>query len=234
MNPLFMRLSFIVFCFFWLLVPVRGETHEYILISGGPALRYFEHGKEASHDKFWGNFIEAAVLRANQVKTVVQPGDRVTWLVYRPGYRERGVEMETDLLADIDARAKKAGINLMWFDNAGQIINYLNHGQDRKTVRIASFDYFGHSNKACFLFDYSNDVDGLSVDFLHVRELDKIHADIFARKAEAKSWGCHSGELFSQSWRAHFGIPMMGAIGKTDYSNGGLPFLSSKDGRWTE
>jgi hypothetical protein len=229
------RLSFVFFSVsFLLLSTVLAESHEYIVISGGPALRYFERSKEVSHDKYWGNFIDAAVMRIDQIKQKMQPGDVVTWLVYRPGYRERSEEMNTDVLPEIIAHARTLGAHLLWFDASKQVINYLNRGQDRQFVRIASFDYFGHSNKACFLYDYSNGVDGLSTDFLHVNELGQIRSDIFASRASVKSWGCHSGELFSKSWRSRFGVPMIGAVGKTDYSNGGLPFLSSKNGRWTQ
>jgi hypothetical protein len=58
---------------------------------------------------------------------------------------------------------------------------------------------------------------------------------IFAPKALVKSWGCHTGESMSKKWRRATGVPMVGAVGKTDYSvmyrNEWLPGLSR--GRWT-
>ena len=62
----------------------------------------------------------------------------------------------------------------LWFDTKEELINYLNKGQDRDKVKIASFDYFGHSNKACFLFDYSNTIDTMSIAYLHVKDLRRI------------------------------------------------------------
>jgi hypothetical protein len=47
-----------------------------------------------------------------------------------------------------------------------------------------------------------------------------------------KSWGCHTGESMSRLWREATGTRMWGAIGKTDYSTGELPALSSVGGKW--
>jgi hypothetical protein len=54
-------------------------------------------------------------------------------------------------------------------------------------------------------------------------------------KALVKSWGCPTGESMSKKWRRATRVPMVGAIGKTDYSvmyrNDWLPGLSRA--RWT-
>lgn len=215
-------------------VPAVVPKREIVIVSGGPAMRTFERDKKASHDKYWGNFIDSALLRFKQLQPQLPPGEKITWLVYRPGYKQRGAEMVTDLLDEVMARANKADVNLLWFDRAPQVVNYLNRGKDRNTTPVGLFEYFGHSNKACFLFDYSNGVDGMSIDYLHVRDLSDINQNAIAGDAKSKSWGCHSGELFSASWKKRFGTPMEGAIGKTDYSHGGLPFLSSNGGRWNQ
>ena len=54
----------------------------------------------------------------------------------------------------------------------------------------------------------------------------------FVRDAYVKSWGCHTGESMSKHWRDATGTRMWGAIGKTDYSTGELPALSSAGGKW--
>ena len=60
------------------------------------------------------------------------------------------------------------------------------------------------------------------------------------RNAFVKSWGCHTGESMSEKWKNATGTPMIGAIGRTDYSsrdealNGIIPVLSSADGRWVQ
>jgi hypothetical protein len=207
---------------------------EYIVLTGGPALRFMEHGKAASHDMYWFNFIDASVIRLHELKSVAPANVTVTWLVFRPSYASRSKELGMDLLAQIEGKARQLGVNLVWFDTKEQLISYLNKGLDRGKTKIASFDYFGHSNKACFLFDYSNTIDTMSIAFLHVQDLRKINTGDFSHRAACKSWGCHSGEMYSQWWKSHFDVPMIGAIGKTDFSHGGLPVLSNSDGKWSE
>ena len=209
-------------------------TSEAIVLTGGPALRFMEHGKAASHDVYWFNFVDASVIWLKNLKDQAKPGELVTWLVYRPSYVSRSHELGMDLLLQLESKARKLGVNLLFFDSKEQLINYFNRGLDRDKTKISSFDYFGHSNKACFLFDYSNTIDTMSIAWLHVNDLRKIDSDVFARHAVCKSWGCHSGELYSQRWKSHFDVPMIGAIGKTDFAHGGLPLLSNSDGKWSQ
>ena len=210
-------------------------TSEAIVLTGGPALRFMEHGKgDVSHDVYWFNFVDASVIRLNQLKSEAKPGELLTWMIYRPAYAARSKEMGLDLISQLQAKAKQVGATIQWFDTKEQLIAYLDKGQDRGKVKIVDFDYFGHSNKACFLFDYSNTIDTMSVAWLHVKDLRLIDDNIFAKDAACKSWGCHSGEEYSQWWKSHFDTPMTGAIGKTDFAHGGLPQLSNSDGKWTE
>ncbi len=233
MRVLF-RLSWVVLL--GLLPAQRVCAAEQIFVSGGCALRYFEHSKKASHDKYWGNFIDAALARYPQIKSEIRPGDQLTWLVYRPSYMQRGKEEKTDLLAIIQSKADSIHARLLWFDTKESLIRYLNEGQNRREIKISRFEYFGHSNMRCFMFDYSNLLDGAGPDYglLHENDLKKIHRDIFSPDAYSRSWGCHSGEEYSAVWLRGFGIPMVGAIGKTDYSNGGLPILSTAEGKWSQ
>ncbi|MDR1191450.1 MAG: hypothetical protein LBK60_07290 [Verrucomicrobiales bacterium] len=207
---------------------------EHILVSGGCALMYFEKYKNQPHDKYWGNFIDAAEVRARQLN--LPAGDQLTWLVYRPAYVNRGRAENANLLAAIQAKAAGARARLFWFDTQRELLNYLNKGRNRDQVKVARFEYFGHSNMLCLMFDYSNALDGAAFasSILHQGDLKKIDADIFTKDAYAKSWGCHSGESYSAEWHRRTGIPMIGAIGKTDYSRGGLPFLSSPNGKWSQ
>jgi hypothetical protein len=207
---------------------------EGIVLTGGPALRFMEHGKAASHDMYWFNFVDASTIWLNNIKEQAKPGELVTWLLYRPGYVSRSHELGMDLIPQLQAKAKQLGVNLLFFDSKEQLINYLNKGQDRSKTKIVSFDYFGHSNKACFLFDYSNTIDTMSIAWLHVKDLKMINSGIFAHDSVCKSWGCHSGEMYSKWWKDHFDVPMIGAIGKTDFAHGGLPVLSNSDGKWAE
>jgi len=99
-------------------------------------------------------------------------------------------------------------------------------------MKIVDLEYFGHSNRACFMFDYSNVLDSASKSWLHEDELTKINRRAFARSAFVKSWGCHTGESMSTKWRAATGVRMIGAIGKTQYMMEELPVLVSQTDRW--
>jgi len=213
---------------------------EYVILSGGPARRYFEERKRAVHDRYWANFVDTAIQRMGKLKGQLGQGDQVTWLVYRPAYIERGREDGKDYISAIKSMVAALNaqtqfdIKLLWFDSTPQLVNYLNHGNQRGQNKIIGFEYYGHSNKACFMFDYSSDVDGASVAYLHQNQLSSIKRDAFSPNAFAQSFGCHSGESYSRAWRNYFGFPMVGAIGKTDYSAGGVPVPSSAGGKWVK
>ena len=217
--------------------PIRAEMQkEYILLSGGPSLEEWEKYKSTPHDRWWGNFIRAARVRIEQLQKQHGPNARITWLVYKPGYTRRAERQDrSDLISNIVSVRDKYGVNLVFFDRTDQVINYLNHGQPRNRVKIANFEFYGHSNRACFMFDYSNEIDSASKVWLHENELKKINRGIFTRDAFVKSWGCHTGESMSKAFRQATGKRMIGAIGKTDYAHGHLrgwiPALST-GARW--
>jgi hypothetical protein len=214
---------------------------EFIVISGGPSLIEWEKFKRVPHDHWWANFVRAARIRLGELRDREGEGSLVTWMVYRPGYLRRGARQEKkDLLADILTVQRKYGVNLVYFDTQKQFLDYLNGGTQqhpRASWPIANLEYFGHSNRACFMFDYSNEVDSASKAWLHEKELDRIDRGAFAPRAFIKSWGCHTGESMSRLWRRATGQPMIGAIGTTDYSGsddpGWHPKLGCANGRWT-
>src|SRR5207244_11457829 len=62
--------------------------------------------------------------------------------------------------------------------------SYLDRGADRGKNKIVSFDYFGHSNSDCMMFDYSNEVGSASKAWLHKNELrSKLKKGILDRKS---------------------------------------------------
>jgi len=194
-------------------------------------------GPEA-HDHWWANFVHASRIRMEQLRQQGGPDAKITWLVYKTGYVKRQAQDKQDLLGFIKSVADKFNAKLIWFEKGQEIIDYLNTGQDRGEVKIADFEYFGHSNKACFLFDYSNEVDSASKAWLHETDLVKLKHGLFTRDAFCKSWGCHTGESMSALWRRATGQRMIGAIGSTDYSGsdapGWHPGLGSSNGRWVQ
>ena len=213
---------------------------EYVILSGGPALRYWEEYRapKDQHDRYWGNFIRAARIRIDQLRAQHGPALNITWLVYRPAYESRQQEDAVKrpqylcTTAEITTLAAERGVRLLWFNNTNFVISYLNNRGGRK---MSGFEFYGHSNKYCFLFDYSNDILGVSSCYLHCADLRRLHRGLFTRDALVQSYGCHTGEYMSRIWKKYTGYPMIGASGKTDFSaikdNVTLPTVN---GRWVQ
>ncbi len=209
--------------------PASGE---YIILVGGPSMYQWEKYKTYPHDHWWANFVRAARLRTDQLRAELGPDAKITWLVYRQGYEDRAKQEHQDLISLIGSVRDKLNLNLVWFGPGSAVINYLNNGQPRDQVKIIGFEYFGHSNRACFMFDYSNNIDSACKSWLHDSELTKINRHVFARGAYCKSWGCHTGEEMSKKWYAATGVHMIGAVGKTQYMMEELPVLVSQTDKW--
>jgi hypothetical protein len=205
---------------------------EWIIIVGGVSMHQWEQYKAQPHDHWWANFVHAARIRTQQLRAELGENALITWLVYKPGYVERSKQDGVDLIANINSVRDAYNLHLVYFDNGSQVINYLNTGQPRTQLKIAGFEYFGHSNKACFMFDYSNVVDSSSKAWLHETELARIDRRAFAKGAFVKSWGCHTGEEMSKYWHAATGTRMWGALGKTQFMDDELPILTSEGGKW--
>lgn len=241
MRALFAAMRFICLlllaCFTLGTRPLHAEpvppasSGEFIIVSGGVSLWIWEKWKANPHDNWWMNFIRASRIRIQEIKTA-QPDAQITWLVFRPSYESRAKQENNDLISHITSVRDAFGVKLMWFDRSSQLINYLNAGQPRDQVKIADLEYYGHSNKACWMFDYSNNIDSASKVWLHQDELKQLKRGIFSRDAYVKSWGCYTGESMSKKWKEATGATMIGAKGKTQYMTDELPVLASPVGRW--
>ncbi len=219
-----------------LMAPPRAAAaepaREYIIVSGGVSLWAWEKYKAQPHDNWWMNFVRAARIRIEEIKTQ-NPEAEIAWLVFRPSYLTRSKQEGKDLMGFIDSVRDAYHVKLVYFDRTEQLIQYLNYGRPREMVKIANLEYFGHSNKACFMFDYSNNIDSASKVWLHEDDLKKIQRGIFARDAFVKSWGCHTGESMSSKFKSATGVKMIGANGKTAYQTHELPIVSTPGGYWT-
>ncbi len=224
--------------------PVQAQRNyaaeEYVILSGGPALRAWEQYRapKDQHDKYGGNFIKSARIRIDQLRAQHGPALNITWLVHRPGYETRQREelvtkpVWPTSVPEIIGLAAERGVRLVWFNNTNFVISYLNNRNGRK---MSGFEFYGHSNKFCFLFDYSNDILGASTCYLHSSDLRRLRRGLFTPDAIVKSYGCHTGEFMSRYWKKYTGVPMIGAVGKTDFSaisdNVTLPTVN---GRWVQ
>jgi len=189
---------------------------EVVLVSGGVSLHKWEQYKPNPHDRWWMNFVRAARIRIQQIREA-EPDAQITWLVFRPAYVRRGGEEKKDLIKLVDSVRDAYGVRRIYFSKAQEVIDYLNKGRDRERTKIGDFEYFGHSNKACMMFDYSNFIDSSSKVWLHEDDLSKLLPGIFAKNAYARSWGCYTGESMSRHFHSATGVPLWGAIGKTQY-----------------
>lgn len=201
---------------------------DYIIVSGGPALRTWENLRAPTdqHDRYAGNFIKSARIRMDQLQEQHGGNLSITWFVYRPAYitRERedaqaGVPWSCGL-SEIETHAAASRAKLVWFSERSELLDHLNR---HAPGSIAGFEYFGHSNRYAFMFDCSNGIIGVSTCYLHIRDLNQLKRGLFARSAHVQSWGCSTADrrqgslCMSGVWKRRTGHPMKGAIGKTDY-----------------
>lgn len=215
-----------------LLVCAPALRADHVIVTGGPALRKWENLRTVSdqHDRWWANFVRAGTMRIDEIRRAYGSDAGITWYVFQPGYITRGREDGKPYTQWITEQATKRNVRLIWFQTGPGFIQALNK-QARGSIE--TFDFFGHSNRHAFMFDYGNDVMAASSAWLHENDLSKIKGSIFAKNAYCKSWGCHTGESMTQAWKRAVGVPLEGAKGPTDYralSAGMMPVVK---GSWT-
>lgn len=242
-------LAFLLLCCALLPAQVQAQNidylrTEYVICSGGPALRKFEEYRVSNdrHDRYWGNFITAARIRMQQLRAQHGPNLNLTWLIYRPSYllrvSEDAVSTTVQYHADIkliEAAAAKVNAKIVWFDTTPQFISFMNR---HTRIKLSGFEYFGHSNKYCFLFEYGSEILGASTCYLHTKHINQLRSGIFAKGAHVQSYGCNMADgkdSMYRVWKKALGVPMIAATGKTDFStikdNKTLPTVVR--GTWT-
>jgi len=209
---------------------IRGE---HVIVCGGPALRAWENYRieEDRHDRWWANFVRASTLRMAEIRLSYGKEAPLVWLVYKPGYEARGREDNKPYTTWITEQATKRNATLIWFHSSPDYITKINA---RPKNSVLTYDYFGHSNKYAFMFEYGSDIMAVSTAVLHERDLPKLNGSIFAKSAICKSWGCHTGASMSKVWRKKLGVPLIGARGKTLYTMVGHGEMPTGFGGWTQ
>ena len=204
---------------------------DHLIVTGGPAMRKWENFRvtEDQHDRWWANFVRASTLRMAEVRKAYGADAPLVWMVYQPSYQNRAREDGQPYTAWIAEQAAKRRASLVWFSGSGDLIQKLN---SRPRGSVETFDFFGHSNRYAFLFDYSNEIMGASTAWLHEKDLPRIKSAIFTSNAYCKSWGCHTGESMSKVWKNATGVALEGANGPTSYTEVGQGTLPVVHGRW--
>lgn len=233
MQATAMKRLFIISLIYSLFCTSSAIAGEHLILTGGPALRQWEdlRVKQEQHDRWWANFIRASTLRMDNLRKAYGKSSKIIWVVYRPGYVTRAAEDGKPYTKWITEQAAKRNARLIWVSSNNQLITAFN---SRPKQSITSFDYFGHSNKHCFLIDYSNLIMGAAKCWLHENDLSRIKRNIFTKNASCQSWGCHTGESMSIFWRNRFGVTLIGAKGKTDYSVVGQGVMPTLNGTWIQ
>lgn len=205
---------------------------DHVIVTGGPALRKWEdlRVKEDQHDRWWANFIRASTIRMDMLIKPVRTEDNIIWMVYQPGYRDRGTEDGKPYTRWIENLAQKRRVKLVWFKSGEDFVRKFNQLPNRSVSR---FDYFGHSNKYAFMFEYGSDIIAASTAWLHQKELGQLKASVFHAEALCTSWGCHTGHSMSEVWQKVLGVPLRGVKGPTNYTVVGRAELPEAKGRWT-
>ncbi len=210
---------------------IQSAQAEHVIVCGGPALRKWENFRvqDDQHDRWWANFVRASTLRMAEVRLAYGKDAPLVWLVYRPAYEARGREDGKPYTSWIAEQAAKRNATLIWFNSTGDYISKIN---SRPRGSVETFDYFGHSNKHAFMFDYGCDIMAVSTAWLHERDIPRLKSSIFTNNAYCKSWGCHTGSSMSNSWKRHMGIALEGAMGKTLYTGVGQGQMPQGFGGW--
>ncbi|MGJ8657400.1 MAG: hypothetical protein ACSHX6_13205 [Akkermansiaceae bacterium] len=213
------------------LAPQQATASDHVILAGGPALRKWENLRveRDRHDKWWANFIRASTMRMDNIRAAYGPSSNLIWMVHKQGYTARAREDGKPYTTWITEQAAKRGAKLIWVDSGDAVIRVLN---SRPTGSITTFDFFGHSNKHCFLLDYSSEIIGACTAWLHEKDLHKIRGSVFASKAICKSWGCHTGESMNSYWKTATGKEIIGAHGKTDYAALSFGNMPAINGSW--
>jgi hypothetical protein len=216
----------------WCVAGMLPSAADHVIVTGGPALRKWEDLRvvEDRHDRWWANFVRAATLRMAEIRTLQGKSAPLVWFVFKPGYVTRGREDGKPYVQWIAEQARKRNATLIWFDSGPAFIKALNA---RPRGSVKTFDFFGHSNRHAFMFDYGNDIIASSTAWLHENEVSRIKRSVFARDAHCKSWGCHTGESMTQVWRQHLGVPLEGVRGPTDYRVISFGRMPEAKGPWT-
>ena len=211
---------------------LAGWAHaDHVIVTGGPALRKWENYRvtEDQHDRWWANFVRASTLRMAEIRKAYGSDAPIVWMVFQPGYQARGREDGKPYTSWIAEQAAKRRVTLLWFNSSGNFLQQLN---SRPRGSVKTFDFFGHSNRYAFMFDYGSDIMAVSTAWLHERDLPRIKAAIFDRNAYCKSWGCHTGESMSKVWKNATGIALEGARGPTTYTVVGQGLMPVVKGSW--
>lgn len=223
------RLLSLMLCLMAVLTPVA--TAGNVILTGGVALRAWENYRgPAAHDNWWANFVRASTIQMSLLQQK-DPQAKITWIVYRPSYVTRSKENKTEFIPKIKDTAAKYGAKLVWVDSAEEAWKAV--AACGKREPMDGFYYFGHSNPHAFMLDYSNEIIGASVQWMHEKDIEKhLTPAMFKSDAYCISYGCYTGQSMSGYWQKATQVPMWGNTESTRYQPVGDGRLPEGKGKW--
>src|SRR6188472_873853 len=91
---------------------------EYVILVGGPSMYQWEKYKAFPHDHWWANFVRAARLRTEQLRTQLGPDTKITWLVYKQGSVNRARKETKNLISQSGTIRDNLNTDLICFAQA--------------------------------------------------------------------------------------------------------------------
>ncbi|MFT6242016.1 MAG: hypothetical protein ACI9NQ_000130 [Paracoccaceae bacterium] len=219
--------SLLLLLFISFAAPLLAKEH--VILCGGPASRKWENLRveKDRHDRWWANFVRASTMRMDELRRAHGASAQITWIVYKNGYLTRSRDDSNPYTTWITEQATKRNAKLIWINTGSQAISAINAHKD-----IITFDYFGHSNRFCFMLDYGSDVMAVSQCWIHERDLGKIRRRAFNKNALCQSWGCHTSQSMSAVWKRKIGHTLVGTKGKTNYEALSFGRMPTASGGW--
>jgi RHS repeat-associated protein len=198
---------------------ISGNT---VIVAGGTSVN-----DPKGHDKSPMNFLQAAALRAKDIKAS-NPSEKITVIMYNPpnlSYEKRAVndgKPKDHYKKIMQDSAKRHGYELVIIEKASELTEVLNTASAGQVKRL---EYFGHSNPKNLFLEYgstdqrSADGSGVSTDMWGESEALKVRKDIFAATSEVNLYGCDLGDSggLGEKIKALWGKKTTASDEKTDY-----------------
>ena len=171
-------------------------------------------------DRFKYNFIEPAI---RDIRNAQEQGrENITWLISSTGYSEIDI-------TNFEQTAEDFGVNIVFFSNADEFINYINTGdilredgdRDTKVDYLSVFSH-GAPGELWLGMHQKNDKE-LEV---YLTDIKRIDPEAFTESSRTFFYSCGSASFdvlndkgnFAQNWHERTGSVTVGFDGRTNYN----------------
>ncbi|MEN8904769.1 MAG: DUF4347 domain-containing protein [Clostridiales bacterium] len=154
-------------------------------------------------------FVEASIKQIKELKA--QGKKNITWIVGSNGHdlgRMKGI-------------ADDLGVNYGYINDRGELINYINNGQNRGNVKIKNISVFSHGLPGTLALGYHTN-DNLNITINNIKE-SQLSSNAFTSNVFTHFYSCNTGTdsngtSFAQEWVDQTGGSAKAVVdGTTDY-----------------